>query len=476
MRVSKILIKGFQQFENFQLDLTDPETGEPLEKICLIGPNGTGKSTILTVLLWVLRGMSEMPIQPILPGMSPKNIDLIFRNLRQSLQSAQIDPRTITFNDRTFLAIKIHADYEVFFAHIPLVSPEKIVFYQSNVEEHDEWKEFWQSETNVLNRDSFCLSCRMSGLPMANLSGLEDTIIYEPSDQSLVLTQDPPLSPLNEALQFFQGFPVYHTVSVDEASGLWKALAYLLKKWESDYLSFLHQAENSDRTIGQLEAEFAQTHQQILPRIAELWNKVLGKCGLEFDLARAIKPVQLNESFQGYVKSRNTGEQLSYNQLSSGIRQYIFKLGHIQALYFDREIKRGFLLIDEPENCLYPDLLYDLMDDYWSIIENTQTVVSTHSPIIAAQFEPYERFHLDFDDRGYVTATRGVSPIGDDPNDLLFRDFQVRSIYGKKGLEKWERFRELRQLIRAADDPAAKEALMSEYTEIANAYNFPVPR
>jgi hypothetical protein len=151
-------------------------------------------------------------------------------------------------------------------------------------------------------------------------------------------------------------------------------------------------------------------------------------------------------------------------------------MGYLKTLYFNRQIKRGFLLIDEPENCLYPDLLYDLMDDYWSIIQNTQSFVSTHRPIIAAQFEPYERFHLDFDDRGYVTATRGISPAGDDPNDLLYKDFRVRSIYGKKGVEKWERFRELRHLIRNTDDAVEKETLMAEYSEIANAYNFAVPR
>ncbi len=43
MKIAKIILKGFQQFENFQLDLSNPETGEPVEKICFIGPNATGK-------------------------------------------------------------------------------------------------------------------------------------------------------------------------------------------------------------------------------------------------------------------------------------------------------------------------------------------------------------------------------------------------------------------------------------------------
>jgi energy-coupling factor transporter ATP-binding protein EcfA2 len=458
MRVSKILIKGFQQFENFQLDLTHPDTGEPLEKVCLIGPNGTGKTTILNMVLWILRSVSEMPVLP-----PPIGFDAL-HGFQQSLVSALA-------SQITFLALKVHADQQNFFVHIPLQNPLTLAFYGEAIEEHDEWKSFWTGSPGS-SLESLCSSFRRYESMVLNLSGSNDVIIYEPADQALSLLQDPPQAPLNEVLHFFKGFPVYHSVSVAEASNFWKVLTYLAKKWESDYLSFLDEPENRDRTIRHLEAEFSQSHQKILPKISELWNPILHKCALELDLETASIPVQLTDSLLAYVKSKNTGEQLSYNQLSSGIRQYIFKLGYIKSLYFDRQIKRGFLLIDEPENCLYPDLLYDLMDDYWSIIENTQTFVSTHSPIVAAQFEPYERFHLDFDDRGYVTATRGVSPIGDDPNHLLYRDFQVRSIYGKKGLEKWNRYLELRRLIPKTPDPETKRSLMQEYLAIGNAYNF----
>ncbi len=119
-----------------------------------------------------------------------------------------------------------------------------------------------------------------------------------------------------------------------------------------------------------------------------------------------------------------------------------------------------------------PDLLYDLIEQYLSIIQNTQFFVATHNPIIAAQFEPYERIHLDFDDHGFVTATSGVTPIGDDPNDLLIKDFHVRSIYGKQGLQKWERFLELQRLIHSTSDINRQQELITEYLEIGNAYNF----
>jgi hypothetical protein len=181
----------------------------------------------------------------------------------------------------------------------------------------------------------------------------------------------------------------------------------------------------------------------------------------------------LNENLLAYIRSRHTPDQpIPYNQLSTGIRNLIFRLGHIYSLYFNRKIDRGFLLIDEPELSLFPDLLYDIIDRYLAITQNTQMFVATHSPIIAGQFEPYERIILKFDDAGFVTPEVGISPAGDDPNDLLVNDFGVRSLYGHKGIEQWDRFLELRQLIHDAADAAQKKAWLDEYMKIGNAYNF----
>ena len=54
MKICKIYIKDFRQFRDFELDLTypkgHPKEGEPLEKVCFIGSNGTGKSTLLETI------------------------------------------------------------------------------------------------------------------------------------------------------------------------------------------------------------------------------------------------------------------------------------------------------------------------------------------------------------------------------------------------------------------------------------------
>ncbi|MFK7947017.1 MAG: AAA family ATPase [Saprospiraceae bacterium] len=54
MKVSRIEIKDFQQFKDFQVDLTYPKghekAGEPLDKVCFIGQSGTGKTTLLELI------------------------------------------------------------------------------------------------------------------------------------------------------------------------------------------------------------------------------------------------------------------------------------------------------------------------------------------------------------------------------------------------------------------------------------------
>ena len=54
MKITKVGFKDFHQFKNIEIDLTYPKghkkEGEPLEKVCLIGQSGTGKTTLLKII------------------------------------------------------------------------------------------------------------------------------------------------------------------------------------------------------------------------------------------------------------------------------------------------------------------------------------------------------------------------------------------------------------------------------------------
>jgi len=182
--------------------------------------------------------------------------------------------------------------------------------------------------------------------------------------------------------------------------------------------------------------------------------------------------MQLSENLIAYIKIKSNGQNIAYSRLSTGIRHYIFRLGYIASLYFNRRIKSAIAIIDEPENSLFPDLLYDLVDQYTQVTRKTQFFYATHSPIIAAQFEPCERIIFDFDSNGKVITSKGKAAIGDEPNDLLIQDFGIESLLGKEGIKNWERYVELKILIRQTDDIQLKEALVEEYLKIGQSYNF----
>jgi energy-coupling factor transporter ATP-binding protein EcfA2 len=445
MKISKIIIKGYQQFQNCSIDLTHPETGEPVEKVCFIGANGTGKSTILEYMLTLVDALS---------------------NFRRDPFSSHLP------FDIPFVSIKVHtAEKDYFVSSYPKRRAGNSVLLDAEIEKTEEWQAFIADPTRCYLAHlplDFLAQYSLEQSPSPPFVNGKDLIIHAASDQSLLLSTDPPSADLNTALSLFREFPILHSVSIENAANFWNLLIHLVKKRESDYQQFLKDPINKKRTVEAVEAEFERS----FPEISKIWNRILQRAGLEFDIEHAKIPVQLNENLSAYIKLKSSGQPLNYNALSSGIRNYIFKLGHIRSLYFQRQVDRGFLLIDEPENSLYPDLLYGLIDEYLSITENTQLFVATHSPIIAAQFEPHERIHLDFDEQGFVTAKPGITPIGDDPNDLLLKDFQVPTVYGEPALRQWERFLELRELIPHTPDRTQKQRLMEEYLAIGRAYDF----
>ena len=137
---------------------------------------------------------------------------------------------------------------------------------------------------------------------------------------------------------------------------------------------------------------------------------------------------------------------------------------------FKLDTKDSIILIDEPERSLYPDLQMELIDYYRKLAPESQLIVATHSPFIAASFEPEERFILSFDEKGKVVVNRGTSPIGDDPNDMLHNDFGV-NYYNKYGQEKHAEYIDLKQKMYLENDETIKKEYAEKLEKIGDAYN-----
>jgi AAA15 family ATPase/GTPase len=468
MRIAKIFIKGFKQFDNVELDLTNPITGEPLDKVCFIGKNGTGKSSLLSLLNFLLFNI---------------------HNVSFSGQGKWVFALKLIDNGKTY--------YLLYFP-TPLLG-KKILLEESG-KSKSETPEF-EVRKNV--NEEINGGAIRDGLKQLDFEEFKykkfisaddsnwqytlneflkiDLLIYSPAESfsnDALRLSDVPETNLNQALQLFDDFPINHFVSNDKIDHFWKTLVFLIKKRENQREEFETDPININKTKSQLIEEFDNVYPKILNRLSVLWNKILNKSGLEFDIDNAKNPIQLGDNLKAYIKLINKNSRVPYNELSTGIRNFIFRLGHIYSLYFSREIKKGFLLIDEPENSLYPDFLFDLVETYQEVVkdkngeQNTQIFMATHNPIIAAQFEPYERIILEFDDNGFVTSHKGHSPIGDDPNDILKQDFELGNLMGKAGLAMWDKYQMLKKKLRNSNDEKEKESLLVELNKIGSDYNF----
>lgn len=389
MPIFETSIGDFRQFQNLKLDFRDPATGKPLEKVCFIGSNGTGKSTLLRMMVYFA---------------VPKS--------RTTQFFAEDDLVTVGQYQST-------AGNDHVFEPIPAI---------------------------------FCP-------PDADF-GPDYSFLHDVN--------------LSNALSRLQENWGEHVELINQSNtrAFWGLLIAKIKERESLYLKELERQKSSSTSIKEFAARFDEEHPKILDKLADLWDRILERAGLEFDIEKASLPVQLTDRFNAYIRLKSTKQQLPWESLSTGIRHYLFRLGHIYTCLFERAADGGALFVDEPEGSLHPDFLYDLVANYQEAAPGMQLFMATHSPIIAAQFRPEERFILEFRDDGTVSAQKGVSPEGDDPNDVLKRDFKVRNLYGVKGLEMWERFLTLGRQIKREADPLKRNPLINEYLTIGRSYDF----
>lgn len=189
------------------------------------------------------------------------------------------------------------------------------------------------------------------------------------------------------------------------------------------------------------------------------FSDVLKKLNLDVDLENITNILNF--------KNSKTQESLTVKSLSTGTKLLIAQLLPI----FNFNTKDSIILIDEPERSLYPDIQMDLMEYYQNLAPEAQFIIATHSPFIAASFEPEERFILSFDEEAKVVVRRGSSPIGDDPNDMLENDFGINYI-NKFGQKKHKEYLDLKQQIFFEKNESKKKKIAEKLEKLGEEYNF----
>ncbi|PJJ10834.1 AAA ATPase-like protein [Flavobacterium sp. 1] len=426
MKISKLHIDQFRHLENLDFDFTyqsGERKGQPLDKICFIGQSATGKTSLLELI-------KEQHIAV--------NNTIVIDNFFSYKSGIEIINGSVTFNlnNNSFEINNEKLNYKNnTFKYIVSGS-------FSNLLTEEEKKYLYYFKANLISDKNI------------------DLFTKNPID---LFEKHPGL---NDKFNFNNFYSKENSVIFDDTveSDLWlvllKEILQYRKKFNQKMSDLIHKGLLANQK--KLSAEFEKWQKENpnkLELFAEKLNPILEKLNLEVDV--------FNTEYSIPIKNKRTDEIIPIQNTSTGTKGLLLSFLPL----FKLDTKDSIILIDEPERSLYPDMQMDLMDHYKRLATEAQFIVATHSPFIAASFEPDERFILYFDEEGKVAVRRGSSPIGDDPNDMLYNDFGIDYInkYGKK---VYNEYLEKRRQLLFEKNEEVKQKLQNEIESIGDKYNF----
>lgn len=440
MKISKLHIDQFRHLENLEFDFTYPEDfhieekrGKPLDKICFIGQSATGKTGLLQLIydhsinllnLELINGQ----IFRLKHNLHKSEVEFLLGNDTFHLKNNEVTFRNRNYrNDlnsgggQVTSLIPKQDKKDIFYFKANLVSDQNINFLSTNpielIEKHS-------SELHAIKQE------------------------FQQRDNLFLMEEN-------------YGLLFNHNVDTKIWLNLLVDYLNYRKNFTQKMSELIHQGFIKD--INKLSSEFnkwQKDNPNKLESFAKDFNYILERLNLEVDL--------VNTEYSVPIKNKGREEIIPFQDTSTGTKQLLLTSLPLYSL----DTKDSIILIDEPERSLYPNIQMEVMDYYRKLAPNAQFIVATHSPFIAASFEPEERFILYFSKDGKVAVRRGTSPIGDDPNDILKNDFKLESLMNEKGIEAFERYRDLKKRLASEKNDDEKDKLLEEILSLANAYKF----
>jgi ABC-type lipoprotein export system ATPase subunit len=316
--------------------------GQPLDKICIIGQSGTGKTNLLEIIRdkqsnedvkTVFRKEEDSSFEKMYFSAVEKNItQKVYNNTKMSKE----DKKLIDNLERTSheLLIQDKGDYSISdWQHHSIGGAIKSIKekYNSTIQLKDEFKNLF---ININDSESWKL-----------LKEKIDNYTSEKKAYKIKL--------YDESIKD----PNYFRQSIID-----------MKKWEEE-------------------------NENILEKIEKDINSIIIKFNLQ---------LQINENTQSYdeliIKDLSNENIIEYDDLSTGTKNLLSTFIPLKSY----NPKDSIILIDEPENSFYPDIQRELTDLYMNIGENNQLIMATHSPLIASSFEPWEVVELKFDKNNQI--------------------------------------------------------------------------
>jgi hypothetical protein len=431
MKLRKIHIDSHFHLENISFDFLYPEghpkAGEPLEKICIIGQSATGKTKILELIKKSILKLDSLEVvedEFLFPSFSDQNEEFTLKGTIGFIHDNEILAIT---NDGVLKGSKLFKNSRGGGGTIVKLinSGVKLLYLSSDI--------ISKEAINIFNQNPANIS--------VNQESKKTDTFYKFYKESYIY-------------QFSQ--------NIDEKA--WYSLLSDILEYRKKFTQMASELINKGAIgdIRKLNKEFEKwslQNENPLNKFANYFNPLLQRLNLEVDI--------VNTEFSIPIKSKVNDEIVPISGLSTGTKGLLLSMFPLYQL----DTNDAIILIDEPERSLFPDMQIDLIENYQKIAPNAQIIVATHSPFIAASFQPEERFILYYDENGKVAVRRGESPIGDDPNDILKSDFNV-NYYNKFGQDAYKRYVALKGQMAKETDSQKKKKLLKEVTQLGDEYKF----
>ena len=371
MKISHIEIQSYLQFKDFSLDLTYPKghekEGQPLDKVCFIGQSGTGKTSLLNLIKTIITDGSHIG-KFAHESMHKVIADIVLGNNkangRITIENGNVKSEFIQkFNKNKLIPPKIEVEY---FQFLNSQYQNQNILVSFPAEMNTNLQSIFKPKTER----GIMVSSNETDIP-SSLN--ENSLKYFDFDQSNIE------SVWNIILDDIQKYKVAQLGFNNELSNRLNSKAIEIETFLKDFQAW--KAKNPNP----------------LKELADKLNPMLNRFFLEIKPEFDFKTADDLRFIQVYQKDGN--QEITNSGWSTGTKQLIMTATPLLKLNTDKSV----ILIDEPERSFYPDIQKDLMGFYRHLAPKAQFFVATHSPIIAASFDPWEIIELKFNEKGNIT-------------------------------------------------------------------------
>lgn len=367
MKITKIYIKDFHQFKDFTLDLTypkgHPKEGQPLDKICFIGQSGSGKTSLLEMIPKLIFSYNTNLIDK-------SGVESIFDNIKM----------------------------KILFGYKNEYSTE-ISFTKTDNEEKNNTSWIWGkrklNNIEIDNEDDDIKFIDFFDKEWQN--NLSSKLIYFPANLNYSLDLEIEKNINDKDIIDF---------SKDKVAAVWNLILDKIQKYQEQEIVIrqkisktVEQSTNDLKIIQKAVKELEDWKKSEFNPIVDVAEKCLNPLLENFKIKVKTEIDFKTKDDIGFIKIEDfNNNEIPHGLWSTGTKQVVLSALPMYLL----KPKNTIILFDEPERSLYPDLQRLIVDYYSTLADNCQFFYSTHSPIIASSFDPWEIVELKFNSEGKI--------------------------------------------------------------------------